>query len=158
MPAWVSISLADVRAEAAVARIEAAVSTDRAEIASYFAGLRDGIVAEVRAKIGSHPRHAIDSDTSTVPPEFRGYVCLRILSRLLSRPGATGDDSTYRLTEDQRTELERRQADLDKVAEGKLAVSAPTLAATASEVSSIAPAVYISGPARRHSREQLNGL
>lgn len=158
MPAWSEITIAHVRAEAAVARIEAAVATDRAEIASYFSQLRAGIVAEVRAKIGTQPKHVLDSNPDTVPPEFVGYVCLRILSRLLARAGQMGGDSTYQLTEDQRDELRRRGEDLDKVSRGELSVSVPTTAATSTEVSDIAAAVHISAPTRRASRSQLDGL
>ena len=158
MPAWVPITLADVRSEAAVARIEAAVSTDRAEIVDYFDTLRESIVAEIRAKIGSHPRHAMDADADTVPPEFRGYACLRILSRLLARAGTSGGEPTYRLTDDQKAELERLAGNLDQVAKGALAVTAPVTAASAGEVSSIAPAVYVEPGARRFSRSNTEGL
>lgn len=159
MPAWVTITLERVRAEAAVARIEAAVATDRAEIATYVETLRAGIVAEVRAKIASDPAHTLDADTDTVPPEFAGYVCLRILSRLLSRPGVGGrDDSPYRLTEDQVRELERAETNLDLVAEGKLSVSKPTTAATEDEVSSVQPSVATGGTSRRFTPSGLDGL
>ncbi len=157
MPAWVPITLANVRAEAAVARIEGAVSTDIAEIGTLFETLRAGIVAEIRSKIATPGGNALDSDAATVPPEWLGYACLRILSRLLARPGGS-EESAWRLTEDQRKELERREEDLNKVAEGKLAVSQPTTTATADEVTSLAPGIAIGGRTRRWDRDSLDGL
>lgn len=156
MPAWVSITIGDVRAEAAASRIEGSVSTDIAEIETHFETLRAGIVAEIRAKIGTHPTNALDADTDTVPPEWKGFACLRILSRMLSRLGQ-GEESSFRLTEDQRRELERRLDDLDRVAEGKLAVTQPSTAGT-SEIGSLAAGVAIGGRTRRYSRDALEGL
>lgn len=157
MPAWVSITLASIRAEAAVARIEAAVSTDRAEIATYVEDLRAGIVAEVRAKIASDASHTLDADPDTVPPEFAGYVRLRILSRILSRPGVSGD-SPYKLTEDQVRDMERAEANLDRVAEGRMAVTKPDTAAAGDEMSSVQPAVTSGGSTRRFQPSDLEGL
>lgn len=157
MPAWIEITLESVRAEAAVARIEGAVSTDLAEIAGLFETLRAGVVAEIRSKIATPGSNVLDSNTDTVPPEWVGFACLRILSRLLARPGA-GEESAWRLTEDQRRELERREADLTKVAEGKLAVSTPTNAASTAEVTSLAAGIEIGGRSRRYSRDELDGL
>ena len=156
MPAWSTVTIAAVRAEAAVARIEAAVATDSAEIAALFETLRAGVVAEVRAKIATGG-FDLDADTATVPPEWLGYVCLRILGRLLARPGQP-EESTYRLTEDQRTELERREADLAKVASGDLAVTAPTTPATSSGMGRTAAGLAIGGRSRRWDRDSVDGL
>lgn len=157
MPAWLAITLEQVRAEAAVARIEGSVSTDLGEISSMFDTLRAGVVAEIRSKIATPGSNVLDADASKVPPEWVGYACLRILSRMLSRPGA-GEETSWRLTEDQRRELERREADLTKVAEGKLAVSAPETPATEAEVTSLASGIAIGGRSRRWDRDSLDGL
>jgi hypothetical protein len=158
MPAWTAITLDEIRAEAAVARVEAAFSTDQGDIEAHFGRIRTNIVAEIRSKIGANPANAIDSATDTVPPEWVGYAALRILARMLARAGMDGEGAPYKLTEDQRKELDRRENDLDLVAEGKLPVSLPTTAATAPEVGSTAPNLIMGGRTREFSRDGMDGL
>lgn len=158
MPAWSLITLDEIRAEAAVARVEAAFSTDQGDIEAHFTRIRTSIVAEIRSKIGANPANPIDSTANTVPPEWVGYAALRILARMLSRAGQDGEGMPYRLTEDQRKELERRERDLDLVAEGKLPVSLPNTAASAPEVGSTAPNLVTGGRTRVFDRDGMDGL
>lgn len=158
MPAWVPVSIEDVRAEAAVARIEAAFATDLADILPHFDRIASGIVAEIRAAIGSNPANQLDSDTHSVPPEWVRYAALTILAGLLSRAGQGPDLPTYRLSEDQTKYLDRRTGDLERVAEGKLAVSLPDTAAAGPEVGSLAASLEITGNSRRWNRTATDGL
>ncbi len=157
MPAWVPVSIEDVRAEAAVARIEAAFATDLADVLPHFDRIASGVVAEIRAAVGSSGANQVDSDTHSVPPEWVRYAALTILSAILSRAGQ-GDAPAYRLNEDQTKYLDRRTEDLGRVVEGKLAVSLPETAAAGPEVGSLAASVRITGSERRWSRDRTDGL
>lgn len=156
MAAWVQVTLDDLRAEAANARIEAAVANDTHEVENYFARIRDGVVAEVRTAIASCASNTLDATASTVPPEWRRYVCLRILAAWMARAGQ-GEESTYRLTDDQRTELERRYQDLALVRTCDLAVTTPDSVAAPAHTS-LESSMRIVGGTRRYTRDEMDGL
>lgn len=155
--AWLTVTLNDIRAEAANARIEAAVANDTHDLQGYFDKFAAGVIAEIRASIASCDRNQLDANTATVPPEWHGYACLRILSRLLARPGH-GDESTYRLTEDQRKEIERRTADLERVAKCELAVTTPDSIASSPGVTARSAGTEFVGGQRRFTRDEMDGL
>lgn len=156
MAAWVTVELDDLRAEAANARIEGAVANDTHEVENYFGRIRDGVVAEVRSAIATCASNKLDADAAKVPPEWRRYVCLRVLSAWLARAGRS-EETSFRLTDDQRTELERRYSDLALVRTCDLAVSIPDTVATTSHTSNQS-GIEVTGGGRRFTRDEMDGL
>jgi hypothetical protein len=123
MPAWCHISLADVQAYASQARLditlEAGVTAEQ-----WVASMISTVVAQIRAKVATCPQNRLDANPSKIPPEYREYAVLTVLSAILSRPGADGSDrSNLALTSDQVRRVERAETDLDQVAKCDLAVT-----------------------------------
>jgi hypothetical protein len=155
---WTTFTIDHVRAEAANARIEASVANDEHDLTTYFTAVSAGIVAEVRAAVASCDRNELDADTGKVPPEWVGFCSLKVLARFLSRPGLSEDGTTYSLTEDQRTEIERRTADLERVSKCELAVTKPATASTTPSVVARAAGIEMTGTTRRFTRTLTDGL
>lgn len=163
MPAWVTITLTDVAAFAQQSRLDAAWNESvSSESTTWFSTMRDALVARIRAKIATCDTNQVDATEGTIPPEFKTYACLKLLSQILARPGAVvggGGPDQFRLTEDQRSMIDQAERDLDAVAKCELAVTAPETAATSSGVQTMGGGVsLVSSTTRRFTRTTLNGL
>lgn len=119
MPRWLTITTATLN-EAKLAALIDACDSAALEVgqANRAAGLIQGVVDEIRRKIASCQVNRLDSDTTTVPQGLRDLAVDLIIARLknaIEQP----------LTEDERTNLARRIADLNRIAECKDVVDQP---------------------------------
>lgn len=116
---WISITT-DTLNEAKVAALIEACSTAALEEGqgNRAAGIIQGVVDEIRRKIASCANNRVDADATTIPKGLRDLAVDLIIARLKSAVELT-------LTDDERHAVERRLADLNRIADCKDAVEQP---------------------------------
>ncbi|MBN9691311.1 MAG: hypothetical protein J0M24_13830 [Verrucomicrobia bacterium] len=166
MAAWKNVELSDVLAFARNERLETAwAADDSLESDRWFGVIRDTVVAQIRAKASARGTNALDDDPARIPPEFLELAALRILVQILGRLGPTsglggqGGSDSLALTEDQRTRLTQLEKDLDMVAKGELAVTAPDDPESEQSMTPAGPGVQnLTTETRQFTRSNLKGL
>lgn len=120
MPAWVTITTSDlndylVAAQASALRTAAlaAGQTDP------FGRVMPDIIQRIRLKIQSCPGNQVSATANTIPPELKWAACYLIIEALQARM------PTLKLTEEQRTQVERAVSQLDRIADCKDTVTIP---------------------------------
>jgi len=143
MPNWIAITL-DTLHEAKVAALVDACDTAAlaANQAARSPGIIQGVINHVRRKVASHQRNKLDADPTTIPQGLRDHAVDLIIARLKT---ALEMD----LTEDERKNLERRERDLNRVAEGLDVVDQPDNAVVPSMEPLVPPPAFGRRPDRR---------
>ena len=119
MSNWIAITI-DTLKEAKVAALidacdSAALGTGQA---NRSAGIIQGVVDEVRRKVASCRNNRVDSDLTKIPKGLRDLAVDLIVARLKAAIETP-------LTEDERANVSRRVADLNRIAECKDVVDQP---------------------------------
>lgn len=119
-----------------------------------FVGARDAVVAEVRAAIQSCARNLVSATAGTVPPELVSATMYLILAEMQGRL------PSLRMTEDQKELVSQARKRLERIAECKLAVSAPSEALEPASVQrgGGASVVEADTSVRTATRTQMDGL
>ena len=152
---WVSPSEADMQRVLVAAQL-AALRTAAlgAGQADPFTGARAAVVAEVRAAIQTCERNRVSSAEGTVPPELLSATAYLIMAELQGRLPALA------LSESQRDQVKEARAKLERIANCKLAVSAPSQALEPADVQRGGGATVVSADTavRTATRQQMDGL
>jgi hypothetical protein len=120
MPAWLSISAADIEDHLAAPQLaalrEAALGDSQTD---PFDAVAAAVCDRIRAEIQGCKTNLLSATPHTVPPELRHAACLLILEALHSRlPG-------LELTDDQRTLITDARDLLKRVARCEIPISTP---------------------------------
>lgn len=117
---WITLSLTDLNDYLVGAQVAALNSSALASGQSArFTNIMTDMVNRIRVKIESCPRNYVSATPLTIPPEVKWIACYLIIEALQSAiPG-------LQLTEDQRNQIAKANAQLDRIAECKDAVSIP---------------------------------
>lgn len=163
---WTRVTIETVFAYSGDARLTEAWDADSdAQRDAWFGIQRDTVVAQIRAKVAAGQRNRLDADPGTIPPEFVELAILRLLIAVLGRLGPTaagggasaGDPMS--LTSEQNRRMDSLEQDLQAVAMGQLAVTAPVASEAAPSVGSLGSGVTIaSSTPRRSTRRTMEGL
>jgi hypothetical protein len=128
---WLEITLDDLRDYQVSKLIDAlqtkALGTEQTDPASLI--IADA-VAQIRRKIMAHPGNRLDARLYTIPKGLKALGCRRAIAAMKGRLGMA-------LTDDERKQLDRDEADLNRIADGKDPVDTPDNPAA---VPDIAPA------------------
>lgn len=121
--AWVTISLTDLYSYLVAAQVDAmdtaALKTSPAQTDRFTIAYHD-VVNRIRVKIKSKLGNRVSATPYTVPPAMKWIACMLIIEQLTAAvPGLDLDD-------DQRRRIEDAKAELNRVADGKDQVEAPT--------------------------------
>jgi hypothetical protein len=106
------------------------------------------VVNEIRRKIASHQRNELDQDPTKIPQGLKSMAMDMIIGRLKT-------SLEIDQTEDERANLRRHAANLDRIAEGKDVVDAPDNPIVALMEPLIPPPAFGKRP-NRHQND-LNG-
>lgn len=119
-----------------------------------FTGARTAVVAEVRAAIQSCDTNSVSTDTGTVPPELLSATCYLMMAELQTRL------PSMKLSESQMDQVKEARRKLERIAECKLAVSAPSEALEPASVQRGGGARVVSADTavRTATRSQMDGL
>jgi hypothetical protein len=153
MPAWTTITLADLNDYLAGAQVNAlntaalaAGQTDR------FTKTMTDMVNRIRTGIESCPRNRISATPLTVPPELKWVACYLIIEALQAAvPGV-------KLTDDQRNQIARANEQLTRVAGGVEVVSTPPDPLTPADVQRGGQSQLLTHTPRVASRKQTQNL
>lgn len=151
MSNWIPITLETLR-EAKVAKVIDACSEkakaqgqpDRAP------GVIQGVVDTVRRKISSNASNRVDADPARIPKGLRDLAVDMIIARLKMAVG-------LELKEDERRTLDRAEADLNRIADGKDTIEQPD-DAVLPEAEKKNPSPRISARPSHFGREAQSGL
>lgn len=151
MPRWISITVADLE-DAKVAALVTALR-ERA----LGAGQTDptprvvqGVVDEIRRKIGSWAKNKVDADETTIPAGLRDMAVDLVLERMKGR-------LEIALEDDERRRVDRHVRNLDRIASGQDAVEQPDEAIEA-PVQSTAGTPSVTGGRNQLRRDRRSGL
>jgi hypothetical protein len=116
---WIPITIDTLYEAKTAALIDACDTTAGADgQGARSPGLIQGVVDEIRRKVGSCQTNRVDNDATTIPSGLRDCAVDMIIARLKT---AIEID----LTEDERKNLDRRTADLNRIADCKDVVDQP---------------------------------
>lgn len=163
---WTPVTIDTVFAYSGDARLTEAWDADSdAERDAWFDVQRESVIAQIRAKVAAGQHNRLDADPELIPMEFRELAILRLLIAVLGRLGPTaaaggasaGDPMS--LTAEQNKRLDALEKDLQAVAMGQLAVTAPANPEAAPSVGSLGAGVTLArSEPRRATRSTLAGL
>jgi hypothetical protein len=153
MPAWITITLADLNDYLVGAQVTAINTAARASgQTDRFTGAMTDAVNRIRLKIASCKSNQLSATPLTVPPELKMAACyFTIESMQAAIPG-------LKLTDDQKKKIEVLNTDLNRIADCKDVVSKPEDPENPSEAQRGASFEKVSGETRRATRGKLSGL
>ncbi len=116
---WIAITIDTLYEAKVAALIDACDSAALADgQVNRSAGIIQGVVDEIRRKVGSCPNNRVDADLTTVPKGCRDMAVDMIIARLKIA-------IEQELAADERTQLERHDRNLNRIAECKDVVDQP---------------------------------
>jgi hypothetical protein len=150
---WLTISLTELNDYLVGAQVAALNSSALASGQSArFTNIMTDMVNRIRVKIESCPRNHISATPLTVPPELKWVACYLIVEALQAAvPG-------LQLTDDQRNQIAKANAQLDRIADCKDAVSVPDDPLVPADVQRGGQAQLLSHSRPLASREQTRRL
>lgn len=151
MSNWIAITV-DTLNEAKIAPLITAASSAAKAVGQVdrAAGLIQGVVNEIRRKVGSCSANQLDSDTTKIPASLRDMAVDMIIARLkfaLNRDPSPGELE----------QLRRHATNLDRIAEGKDAVEEPD-DPIAAPVQGGGSVEIVTPPTRDVTRTTMGGL
>jgi hypothetical protein len=151
---WTAISATTIESHAVAPLLELCKSSDADLVTDRFPVIRDSVVQQIRVAIASG-EYELDSDETLIPPELVSCAAWLIIEQLV----AVMPLGVIALTEDQRSLLRSERARLDRIADGKLLVTAPDSPEEAQTVQrGVGAVVEIGERTRRYTRDTLSGL
>jgi hypothetical protein len=153
MPAWLTISLSDLNDYLVGAQVNALNSTALAGGQSdRFTHTMTDMVNRIRTKIGGCPRNHISATPLTVPPELKWVACYLIIEAM--QAGIPG----LRISDDQRTQIQRANDQLMRIADCREVVSLPNDPLNPVDVQRGGQSQLVSRSRRIASPHQTRGL
>lgn len=151
---WLPISITTLEAHAVAPLLEACRTSASELVTDRFGTVRDSVVQQIRIAIAS-AQYDLDEDDTLIPPELVSCAAWLIIEQLM----AVIPFGAVPLSEDQRTLLRSERARLDKIADGKLRVTAPDAPVTTDTTQAgVSPVRSLGARTRRYSRDDMNGL
>lgn len=154
MPNWTELSAEDLDdykvAELMTALREEALRDGQSD---PFDQLLADAAADIRRKIAANPRNQLDRATLKIPKGLKSLGCRRIIAAMKGR-------LEIALSEDERRQIDRDDADLNRIADGKDPVDTPdNPAPTPDVVPAISSAAeLITSTRRRFTGDSLRRL
>lgn len=151
MSTWIAIAADDLNDYLVAAQVNA-LRTAALGVGQTdpFSRVMTDIIERIRFKIQSCSANQLSAAVNTIPPELKWVACYLIIEALQVRIPA------LRLSEDQKTQVERAVAQLDRIAGCKDKVSQPDDAVQPDVTSS--PIEIVNKPTRSTTRETLDGI
>jgi hypothetical protein len=147
---WIAITAADLNDYLVAAQVSALRTAGKAATQTNRDQVFTDVIQRIRRKIENH--YILSATANTIPPELRTMACYIIIGALQpSIPGLS-------LTDDQKRQIETAESDLNRIADGKDAVSEPTDPLTPPETQKNAGVEIVKTPCPQVTREKLRGL
>jgi hypothetical protein len=108
-------------------------------------------VAHLRRKIAAHAANTLDARLYTIPKGLKSIACRRVVAAMKGRLEVA-------LTEDERRQLERDEADLNRIADGKDPVDTPDKPATLPDVAVASNTPRFTPRPRSFTRSAADGI
>ncbi len=156
MPAWITITTAQLDTAKAAALVDALQS------AALGAGQGDplpevitAVTARIRMEIAAGGRTVLDADASRLPPSLKSLALRLVLAEAQSRLNIS---NALALSDDDKEQLRQDYRFLERIARGELTVETSDNPASAPTVQAALPTPSITPRPRRATRDDLNGL
>jgi len=121
MSNWITIAVTDLNDYLVAAQVNALRTAALASgQADPFTNVMRDVIAEVRFKIQSCPANKLSATAYTIPPELKKTACYLILESMQNRIPA------LKLTEDQKGQVDRAVAQLNRIADCRDKITQPT--------------------------------
>lgn len=151
MSAWITIAVSDLNDYMVAAQVSAlrtaALGSGQTD---PFSRVMADIVERIRFKIQSCGANQLSATPQTIPPELKWAACYLILEAMQTRIPA------LKLTEDQKTQVDRAVTQLDRIADCKDKVTQPDDPVTVAQTGSNSPA--IGSKCLKFQRSQQEGI
>lgn len=156
MPAWITLTLANLDTAKAAALVDAL------QTAALAAGQSDplpeiivNVTNRIRMEIAAGGRTILDEDTTRLPPSLKSLALRMVLREGQSRLNAAG---ALPLSEDERLEWRSDERLLERIARGEITVEASDNPESTPAVQAATPGPRITEKDRVFTREDAEGI
>lgn len=150
---WIVIAAADLNDYAVGAKLNAArTAALAAGQADTFAAVMADVAGSSRQKFRSGG-YKVSATANSIPPELKGQICWLVIEKLVVRLGRG-----LALSEDEKTLVKDAKDDINKVADGKLDISAPADPEATPSIQDGGRLPSVGTRTRSHTREDQDGM